>query len=172
MKNEILAHLDDPKQLERLYRTNKLPFRREFQTIYPEIKGHQLADFWNERLNYESEDVSWGSTKELVFMMVAALVAGCIAKLPAITGIDKEFFYTRNIGFILFPALSAFFAWKNQLSVTKTAFIVATMLIGLVFINTLPTNQKSDTLVLSCIHLLLFLWCIFGFAFTGGGENF
>lgn len=32
-------------------------------------------------------------------------------------------------------------------------------------------NKESDTLVLSCIHLTLFLWAILGFAFTGKLGN-
>jgi hypothetical protein len=54
MKDKILAHLEDPRQLEKLYRTNKVPFKRDFKTLYPDIRGNKLADFWNERLNYES----------------------------------------------------------------------------------------------------------------------
>jgi hypothetical protein len=57
------------------------------------------------------------------------------------------------------------------LSIGKIVFIAATMLIGLVFINSLPDNTKSDTLLLSCIHLLLFLWSILGFAFIGEFGN-
>jgi hypothetical protein len=36
-----------------------------------------------------------------------------------------------------------------------------------VFINFLPDVKESDTLVLSCIHLALFLWAILGLAFVG-----
>lgn len=38
----------------------------------------------------------------------------------------------------------------------------------LIFINLLPDNSKSDTLILSCIHLPLLLWSVLGFTFTGG----
>ena len=41
----------------------------------------------------------------------------------------------------------------------------------MLFINFLPNVTKSDTLVLSCIHLLLFLWSILGFAFVGEKDN-
>jgi hypothetical protein len=67
--------------------------------------------------------------------------------------------------------LTAYFAWKNNLSTGKIAFIAITTLAGIFFINLLPEDQKSDTLILSCIHLVLFLWCILGFAFTGEGHN-
>jgi len=167
MKDEILTHLNDPRQLEKLYRTNKLPFKREFSTLYPELKGNPLADFWNERLNYESDEINWGTGRELLFVIIASLTAGVIAKLPALLSVTEAFFYPRNIGFIVFPVLSAYFAWKNKLSAGKITLIAGTTLAGLLFINFLPDVKKSDTLILSCIHLLLFLWSILGFAFVG-----
>jgi hypothetical protein len=172
MRDEILSHLNDPGHLEKMYRTNKAPFKREFSTLYPELKGYPLADFWQERLAYESDEINWGSGRELLFVLIAALVAGTIAKLPAFVPVSEEFFYPRNVGFIIFPALTAYFAWKNHLPVGKIAFIAGVTLVGLVFINVLPDVPKSDTLLLSCVHLLLFLWCILGFAFVGGaGRN-
>jgi hypothetical protein len=116
MKDEILSNLDKPGQLERLYRTDKSTFKRDFTSIYPEIKDNTLARFWHERLNFANEEISWGTGKDLQFVIIASLLAGLIAKLPAILLIDEEFFYTRNIGFIIFPVLSAYFAWKNKLS--------------------------------------------------------
>ena len=171
MKDEILKHINDVKQLEKLFRRNKAHFNREFSTIYPELKGNTLADFWNERLNYESDEINWGTGKELLFVIIASLVAGVIAKLPAFLPISEDFFYPRNIGFIIFPALMAYFAWKNKLSTGKIAFIVGATLVGLIFINSLPDVQKSDTLILSCIHLLLVLWCVLGFVFVGEKRN-
>lgn len=171
MKDEILKYIDDPRQLEKLYRTNKVPFKREFSTLYPELKGNTVADFWNERLNYESDEISWGTGRELLFVIIASLAAGVIAKLPAFLHIDEEFFYRRNIGFIIFPALSAYFAWKNKLSTGKIAFIAGATLVGLIFINSLPDVKKSDTLILSCVHLVLVLWSILGFAFVGEARN-
>ena len=40
-------------------------------------------------------------------------------------------------------------------------------ILGLVYINLLPNVKQSDTLILSCIHLILFLWAILRFAFIG-----
>lgn len=167
MKNEIFSHQKDPRQLEKLYRTNKEAFKRDFITLYPEIQGNTLADFWNERLNFESDEINWGTGKELLFVLIASLLAGIIAKLPTIFSIGEDFFYPRNIGFIIFPFLTAFFAWKNKLSTGKIAFMVGATLVGLIFINFLPDVQKSDTLILSCLHLILFLWLILGFSFVG-----
>jgi hypothetical protein len=167
MKAEILLHIDNPEQLERLYRTDKSTFKRSFKELYPELTNNALAAFWNARLNFAKEEISWGTRKELVFVILAALFAGVVAKLPTIFNIDEEFFYSRNIGFIVFPVLSVYFAWKNKLSTGKIAFIAGATLVSLIFINFLPNNKKSDTLILSCIHLVLLLWSILGFAFIG-----
>ncbi len=171
MKNEILANLDNPGQLEKLYRSDKLTFKRTFQTLYPELKDNILVSFWNERLNFAKEEISWGTGKELLFVIITSLMAGIIAKLPALFHIDETFFYPRNIGFIIVPALSAYFAWKNKLSAGKIAFIAGTTLAGLIFINSLPDVEKSDTVILSCLHLLVFLWAVLGFAFVGEHKN-
>ncbi|MDQ4140812.1 MAG: hypothetical protein M3142_09835 [Bacteroidota bacterium] len=167
MQNEILSYLNDPRQLEKLYRSNKVPFKREFSQLYPELKNNALADFWHERLSYESEEISWGSGKELLFVLIASLIAGLLAKLPAIFSISEEFFYPRNIGFLVFPFLTAYFAWKNKLLINQIAFIGGVMVTCLVYINFLPNNAKSDTLILACIHLPLLLWVILGVSFTG-----
>jgi hypothetical protein len=171
MKDEILSNLDNPAQLEKLYRADKQRFKREFKTLYPDSKEHILLRFWNERLNFSSEEISWGTRQDFVFVVVASIVAGIIAKIPTFLPVSEEFFYTRNIGFIVFPVLSAYFAWKNQFSVAKIAVVAGLTLAGVIFINAFPDVKKSDTLTLSCIHLLLFLWSILGFVFVGDQKH-
>ncbi len=171
MKDEILSNIDNPAKLEKLYRADKQRFKREFNLIYPERKDQTLLSFWNERLNFVSEEISWGTRQDFVFVIVASLLAGLIAKLPTFFPINEEFFYSRNIGFIVFPILSAYFAWKNRFSTGKIALVAGLTLAGIIFINAFPDVKKSDTLTLSCIHLLLFLWSILGFVFVGNDRN-
>jgi hypothetical protein len=171
MQEEIISHINNPSELEKMYRSNKVHFKREFDMLYPELKGNTLADFWHERLNYDSGEINWGSGKELWFVVIASLVAGIIAKIPAFFSINEAYFYPRNIGFIIFPLLTAYFAWKNKPPFATIAFITGAAVVGLIFINFLPDVKKSDTLILSCIHLLLFLWSLLGLAFVGGHQN-
>lgn len=171
MKDQIVSNLDNPAQLERLYRTNKGGFTRAFNALSPELKDNTLVRFWNERLNFSSDEITWGTRNDLIFVVIASLVAGIIAKFPAIFSIDEDYFYSRNIGFIVFPFLTAYFAWKNKLASGKIVSIGVAMLVGLLFINFLPDNEKSDTLILSCIHVLLFLWSMLAFAFADGQRG-
>ncbi len=130
-----------------------------------------FTDFWNERLNYESPDespyVSPGTKNELFFVILASFLAGLIVKIPSYLPVDENFFYTRNIGFVVFPILITYFSLKNKLSSKKSIFAAAAVVFSIFFINLLPDNTDSDTLILSCIHLPLFLWFISGFAYTG-----
>lgn len=171
MKNEILSNLDNPAVLEKLYRADKPTFKREFKALYPDFMDNALVGFWNERLNFAENEIVWGSRRELPFIIVAALLAGVIAKLPVFFTISEDFFYPRNIGFIVFPMLMAYFVWKNKVAAGKIALIAGAVLAGLLFINFLPDVKESDTLILSCIHLVLFLYGILGFAFVGGNLN-
>jgi hypothetical protein len=167
MNEEIRTHIGDPAFLESLYRKNKSAFRSAFAQIYPELQGNQLAEFWHERLTYNSDRISWGSLSEWKFVIVAALLAGILAKFPAIFSLDEEFFYPRNFGFIAFPFVTAYFAWKNNLSLKSLAIPFGVTLIAALYINLLPENQHSDTFVLACIHLPLLLWGLLGFVFSG-----
>lgn len=171
MKEEILSNLDNAPQLERLYRADKSAFKQAFKSLYPDLKDNTLVSFWNARLNFVKEGTSPGTGKDLVFVVVASLMAGLIAKLPAFFHLDEELFYTRNVGFIIFPLLAAYFALRNKLSTGKTGLVAGVTLVSLVFINSLPGVNKSDTFILSCIHLNLFLWSVLGFAFVGGIKN-
>lgn len=171
MKDKILTNLNDPTALEKLYRSDKSTFKASFGTLYPEVKGNLLADAWHQRLNYESSDINWGSSKELLIVIVAVLIAGNIAKLPHYFSINEDFFYPRNIGFAVLPLLTAYFAWKNKLSTAKVAVIIGVTLASILYINFLPDVKKSDTLILACLHLGLFLWSVLGFAFVGDQLN-
>ncbi len=167
MSNQILANLEAPSQLEVLYRKDKNAFKKEFMEIYPDIKNLQIAEFWFERLKDNPDRVSWGSLSEWKFVLIAALLAGILAKFPAIFSIDEEFFYPRNIGFIALPFVTAYFAWKNNLSLKSLSIPFGVILIAALYINLLPENQESDTFILACIHLPLLLWALLGFVFSG-----
>ena len=166
MREEIMMNIDNPGQLEKLYRDNKTGFRKAFNAVYTSIREHAVAQVWHERLNYEQGEITWGTRNELIFVLTACFIAGLIAKIPDYTQLDPENFYTRNIAFIVFPLLTAYFAWKQKINSKKLIFISAVFLVSGIYINLLP-GSKSDTLLLACIHLPLFLWAVLGYTFTG-----
>ena len=171
MRNEILNHLDDPKQLEKLYQDNKTAFKAEFNLLFPEHNENKLLQYWDERLNYQGSEISWGSKKEFIFVLVLSLIAGCLASIPSFFKIDSEFFYTRNISLIIFSILATYFCWKNRLPKKKIIITGVIFLITLIFINLLPANNNSNTLILSLFHIPIFLWTVVGFTYVGNSLN-
>ena len=167
MKEQIINNLDNPKELEKLYRENKTVFKKEFNSIYPEIKAKIIAQIWNERLNFENEEISFGSNNELIIVIIASFIAGVIAKLPQFIGITPEYFYPRNIAFVVFPLLIAYFAWKQKANTKTLVTALVVVSVSILFINVLPKSDTSDTLILACIHLPLFLWAVLGFTYLG-----
>ncbi|MDQ3191602.1 MAG: hypothetical protein M3Q58_08415 [Bacteroidota bacterium] len=167
MREEIKNNLDKPRQIEKLYRDNKIAFKQEFNLVYKDIQENSTAQVWNERLNFENEEISWGTNKELTFILIAAFIAGILAKIPEFTTIKAEYFYPRNIAFIVFPLLTAYFSWRQKNQNNRIVFCTVAILISLLYINILPDDSKSDTFILACIHMPLFLWAILGFSFVG-----
>ncbi len=168
MENEIKNNIDNPKQLELLYRENKTAFANAFNSIYKDIKDQAFAKVWNERLNYAQEDVAWGTKNEIIFIVVAAIISGLIAKMPSFLGIEFDTYLSKNVGFVIFPMLSMYFAWKQSLSIVKYILPILIFITAAIFINYLPNNDKSATLILSAFHLPILLWTVLGYMFTGG----
>jgi hypothetical protein len=171
MNESIQALLDQPAELEKRYRKSKSAFTKSFNELYPSVKGNPLADAWHERLNYESEGVQWGSKADWLFILIAGGIAGTLAKLPTFFTLQEDVFYARNLGFVVFPFLCAYFIRKNRLPLTSLIFPITSILLAALYINLLPSQDGSDTVVLACIHLPLFLWGMLGLVFSGSDPK-
>ena len=167
MKDAIKQHLEQPEQLEKLYRTNKIQFRKAFDAAYPDIQQHPVAQAWQARLHHDQQETSWGTPRERWLVVLLSIIAGLIAKYPDFSGLEPDYYYQRNIAFVVFPALAAYFAWKQLLPVRKLLLPAIATVLAAVYINLLPANDKSDTLLLASIHLPLFMWTVLGYTFTG-----
>ena len=168
MENEIKININNPKQLEKLYREHKGIFTTAFNTVFQELRDEPAAQAWHERLNYKDESVFWGSKNEILFIVVAAFVGGLIAKMPSLLGIEYDVYMSKNIGFVVFPILTMYFIWKQQLAMTKFILPLILFIGSAIFVNSLPYNEKSSTFILTLMHLPIFLWAILGYVFIGG----
>ena len=171
MKEEIISNIDNPATLEKLYRDNKLSFKKTFNLIYPDIIEMPAARVWHERLNFQGDEITWGTRNELLFVIIAACIAGFVAKIPDMISLNPDYFYPRNVSFIVFPFLSAYFSWKQKPGLKRIILPALIFAVSAVFINLLPDNPKSDTLILACIHLPVFLWLTLGYVFAGEKLN-
>tara|TARA_B100000809_G_scaffold234229_1_gene251530 strand:+ start:441 stop:1694 length:1254 start_codon:yes stop_codon:yes gene_type:complete len=170
LKKIILKNINNPDKLEKIYQSNRISFKNEFLSLSSKIKDKKIYSYWKARLHYTSSGFSIGSRKELLVIFLCSLLAVIIANLPAIFSIDEEFFYTRNISFIVFSPLAIYFIWKKRTKIRKILIISIVIFSSIFYINFLPNhppNHESDTLILACLHLPVFLWTIFSLLFFG-----
>ena len=168
MENEIKTNINNPKQLEKMYREHKGIFITSFNAVFQELRDEPAAQAWNERLNFKDESVFWGSKNEILFILVAAFIGGLIAKIPSFLGLEYDVYMSKNIGFVVFPILTMYFIWKQQLAVHKFILPFILYIGSAIFVNSLPYNENSSTFILTLMHLPIFLWAILGYTFIGG----
>jgi len=167
MKQEIIDNINNPENLEKLYRNNKQAFIKSFEEISDDYNS-DLVRFWKIRLASEKEPAFKGFLKsDLLVVISLSLITGLLVKLPEIfSQIQSEFFYTRDLAIIVFNGLILYTFWQNRLFKGKPLLIYSSIIVLLtLFLNFLP-NTQSDSVMLSMIHVPLFLWCLFGLSFV------
>lgn len=53
--NTIQEYLNQPNELERIYREDTNQFKLLFNELYPNIEHTEIVQVWNERLNYKED---------------------------------------------------------------------------------------------------------------------
>ena len=171
MKEAILQNIDQPEQLEKLYRKDPSAFIKSFQLIYPDYKNNQNIQFWNFRLHYKEEKISLGVKKELWFVVILAILAGVCANISNLPKVNQELFFLRNTAFLILPFLTIYFLWKQQIAVYKITIIVGIIASLAFYINMLPSAPQSSSLNLVYIHMPILLWSLLGYAYLGNQFN-
>lgn len=165
METQIKENMDNPVQLEKLYRSDKKSFEKAFSEIYPEIAHHQIADFWKARLEPDPLSKSDVRRTDIYFLVVTCLITGFLVKLPQVFDFNPvdNLFYEKNVGLIVLAGLSVFsFLTANQLKIKNLIISVVIFILSAVYINLLPTGGEHNSVVLAYLHLPLFLWCLYG----------
>jgi len=167
MKNHIIDNLNNPDDLERLYRENKQDFIKAFAEVSDGYNS-DLVTFWKIRLARETETEFKGFLKlDLLVVILVSLVTGLLVKLPELfSQIHLESFYSRDLAILVFNGIILYTFWQNKMFDKKKILIYGSVILVLtLFVNLLPYKQ-SDSVDLALIHSPLFLWCLFGLSFV------
>ena len=119
----------------------------------------------------EQDTINWGKKNELLWIGIAIIIAGFIAKIPQFQGVREDLFYERNVSFIFLPLLMMYFIWKNNQSWNQLIIPAIGIIISIVYINFLPINEKSQTNQLAFFHLPIMTWLLFGYVYLGSKWN-
>lgn len=167
MENLIKDNVGQPAYLENLYRSNPTAFADAFHQVYPEIQTELTAQIWHERLRNTPNEITWGASKDWIFVAISALIVAFLMQMPDLFSISHDFYFPRNMAFIAMPGIAAFFAFNQDLSLKSILPPLGILLFSVVFINLLPVGPMSDTLLLSCIHLPILIWLLVGYIYSG-----
>jgi hypothetical protein len=112
--------------------------------------------------------------KELFVVLGLAAAAAIAVKAPALFGHpinpNENFplFYARNASLFVFPLLTVYFMWKRRSDRVHGLWFAMPFAVGAVLANVFPFASRSETEVLTVLHLPIALWLTVGFAYVGG----
>jgi hypothetical protein len=141
---------------------------REFARAHSERLWKQLV------MAPDSEKPANTARVEILVVLSLAVAAALAVKVPALFGLrlnpDAEVppFYARNASLFVFPLLTVYFVWKRGSDVVRALWLALPFAAGAVFANVFPFPQRSDTQVLTILHLPIALWMVVGFAYVRG----
>ncbi len=113
---------------------------------------------------------------ELTVVIGLAVAAGVLVQVPRLFGFaldsaEGALFYLRNAPFFVLPLLAGYFAWKRRLNRVQCLGLALPFVAAAVVANIYPYDldgETAATLLLTALHLPIFLWLAVGLAYTGG----
>jgi hypothetical protein len=119
-----------------------------------------------------AEEPATSARAETVVVLCLAVAAAVAIKVPALFGLrldgPGESFYARNASLFVLPLLTLYFAWKRGGRGTSRLWLAVPFVAAAVFANVYPFPTRSDTQVLTALHLPIALWLAVGVAYLGG----
>jgi hypothetical protein len=100
-------------------------------------------------------------------VLCLALGAGATVK-AGIAGIGTDSALVRNLGLLVMPFATAYFAWKRHLARPVLATIVVSFAALAAVLNLYPFTASGSTEVLAALHAPVVLWLLLGLAYVGG----
>ena len=150
---------------------------REFARAHSERLWKQLV------MAPDAEKPANTGPTEILVVLSFAVAAALAVKVPALFGLRidgaEQPFYFRNASLFVLPLLTIYFVWKRGSSAASSLWLALPFAAGAVFANVFPLSKRSDTAVLTALHLPIALWLAVGFAYVrsrwfadGGRMNF
>jgi hypothetical protein len=141
---------------------------REFARAHSERLWKQLV------MAPDAEKPADTGRAEMRVVLSLAVAAALAVKVPALFGHpinpndEPPLFYARNASLFVFPLLTVYFLWKRGLGVASGLWLALPFAAAAVFANVFPFSTRSNTEVLTVLHLPIALWLAVGFAYVRG----
>jgi hypothetical protein len=167
----ILECLDDPKELEALYRQDPESCRDFFDEVARAAPDSTAVRVWEARLEYRPP-ARGTDTHRLWHAIGIALCVGALLRIPAVW-LGEAWYYPRLGPSLVILALAAYFWIEEQ---NRRALIAGLALAAIItgYVTLLPATETAsgltytDSVVMALIHVPILSWALLGFVFTGG----
>jgi len=158
----IFESLDDPKELEALYRQDPESFRDSFDEVSRAAQDSMTLRVWAARLEY-SAPARGGERRRLWSAIGLGLFVGALVRIPAVW-LGEEWYYPRLAPSLVILALAAYFWLKNR---DRGRLIAGLALAAIVTAYAALLPGYTDSVVMALVHLPILFWAFLGFVFTG-----
>jgi fumarate reductase subunit C len=166
----ILECLDNPEDLEVLYRQDPDSFRESFDEAARAAGDSIALRVWRARLEY-SEPGRRVESRRLWYAIGIGLCVGALVRVPALW-LGDEWYYTRFAPSLVILSVAAYF-WlehRDRRGLIAGWALAAVVLAWAAF---LPSTRSAaglvytDSVVMALVHLPILVWAFLGFVFTG-----
>lgn len=161
----ILESLDNPEQLEGLYREDPESFRDSLDEASRAAQDSVALRVWRARLEYR-EPARGIAGSRLWRAIGIGLCVGALVRLPAIW-LGDEWYYPRLAPSLVILALAAYF-WLENRERGKLTTGLALAAIVIAYTALLPGDSVyGDSVTMALLHLPILSWAFLGLVFTG-----
>lgn len=172
INNRIIDNMDNPHELERMYRKEPEAFRKSFSYAWEQNPDSQVLAIWFERLHFkETVNAEKASLlqKDFLVMGILAILAGISTRI-IFPFVEQGAIAPINLVFGIFPFIAAYFVYMNKPNKKVLVTLGSVFVISGIFLNLLPL-ELTDSIILAYIHLPIMLWVLIGLAFTGNEHR-
>lgn len=113
--NLIIENMDNPHELERMYRKDPKAFKKSFSQAWEQNPDSQVLGIWYERLHFKEK----GNTRKpsliqkgFLFMGMLAILAGLSTRI-IFHFVEQEAIAPINLAFGIIPFIAAYFVYNN-----------------------------------------------------------
>ncbi|WEK54390.1 MAG: DUF4153 domain-containing protein [Candidatus Cohnella colombiensis] len=170
--NLITKNMDNPRELERMFRKEPEVFIKSFSYAWEQNPDSQVLAVWQERLHFkETENTEKSSLrwKSFLIMGILAILAGISTRL-LFHFTEQEAIAPVNLVFGILPFMAIYFVYNNPSNRNVIYTLSSLFLISGFYLNMLPLDNK-DSMIMAYLHLPIFLWAVMGLAFTGNEHG-
>jgi len=182
---QIEANLEEPEELERMYRQSPESFREQMEDVFEAHPTSPLLRAWHARFTYEKPAIKRESAtfiqkpSEILLVVLLCIIGGTLAKVPDLfEAVKHDEFYARNVAFFMMPGIAFFFLMRNTVNRAMYVGVGLIFLGAAIYLNLMPGAIKamtgmasSDTMIQAMLHAPFLLWTIVGVAFAGNGYR-